>query len=331
MKKIVAGMMAAVLLAGTLAGCGGAKKAKTGFAMVTDNSPSHQVDATETDEGTVELTAVAAAALVGEDGKVIKFETDTVQTKFHYTNDGTVTTENNTINKTKGELGAEYGMLPVSSANGIGKEWNEQNDAFEKYIIGKTAAEIRAIAVTDGKATDEDLASGVTITISTMIEAAALAVENATDLGATANDTLGFSLLSQAQVGEEGALTAYNHYGVVTLDKDGKITSSIIDASQARAKVEGNTQTADLTAPVKTKLVLKEDYNMKAASAAAGIGKEWYEQSIAFSDYAKGKTVAEVSGLTLEEGRPTGDLASSVTVHVNDWITVLDNAAKAAK
>ncbi len=327
MKKFVAGMMAAVLLAGTLAGCGGAKKAKTGFAMVADNNPSHQKEATATDAGAVELTAVAAAALVGEDGKVIKFETDTVQTKFAYNNDGTVTTENNTIYKSKNDLGAEYGMKDASAAAGIGKEWNEQNDAFEQYIIGKTAAEIRAIKVTDGAPADADLASGVTITVTAMIEAAARAVENATDLGATADDKLGFSILSKAQV-SEGDLTAYDHFGVVTLDKDGKITSSIIDASQQKAKIEGDKQTVDLTVPVDSKLVLKDKYNMKGAS---GIGKEWNEQSIAFSDYIKGKTIADVTGLTLTEGAPTGDLASSVTVHVTDWVAVLDAAAKAAK
>ena len=44
-------------------------------------------------------------------------------------------------------------------------EWNEQAAAFAQYATGKTAADIAGIAVSEGKATDTDLASTVTIAI----------------------------------------------------------------------------------------------------------------------------------------------------------------------
>ena len=47
----------------------------------------------------------------------------------------------------------------------------------------------------------------------------------------------------------------------------------------------------------------------------------------------KGKTASEVSGISLnEEGAPAeAELASSVTVHVNDFIAVIEKASKNAR
>ncbi|HCR39942.1 MAG TPA: hypothetical protein DIW41_03495, partial [Lachnospiraceae bacterium] len=61
-----------------------------------------------------------------------------------------------------------------------------------------------------------------------------------------------------------------------------------------------------------SKQALGDAYDMKKAS---GIGKEWFEQAKAFSDYIKGKTVADVKGIALDDSsKPTSDdLKSSVT------------------
>ena len=54
----------------------------------------------------------------------------------------------------------------MKSASGIGKEWNEQADAFSKYVVGKTAEEVGAIAVNEeGNATDADVTASVTVGI----------------------------------------------------------------------------------------------------------------------------------------------------------------------
>ena len=42
----------------------------------------------------------------------------------------------------KKELGYDYDMLETSQANGIGKEWFEQAEAFEDYLVGKKVEEI---------------------------------------------------------------------------------------------------------------------------------------------------------------------------------------------
>jgi hypothetical protein len=60
-------------------------------------------------------------------------------------------------------MGEEYGM---EKASGIGKEWNEQAEAFAKFVTGKTAAEIEGIAVdAEQHVLDTDLKASVTISV----------------------------------------------------------------------------------------------------------------------------------------------------------------------
>jgi hypothetical protein len=74
---------------------------------------------------------------------------------------------------------------------------------------------------------------------------------------------------------------------------------------------------------------LGDAYGMKASS---GIKKEWNEQAAAFAQYAVGKTVADIKGISLAEGRPAGaDLKSSVTVHVTSFISIIEMAGTTAK
>lgn len=88
---------------------------------------------------------------------------DGSQTNVNFDAGGKITSDLNTIFKTKNELGDEYGM---KSASGIGKEWYEEAAAFAAYVVGKTAAEVEGIAVDDTKhATGADLTSSVTVSI----------------------------------------------------------------------------------------------------------------------------------------------------------------------
>ena len=67
---------------------------------------------------------------------------------------------------------------------------------------------------------------------------------------------------------------------------------------------------------------------MKKASA---IGKEWNEQAAAYAAYTVGKTVAEVDGTAMEEGRAAdADLAASVSVHITDFNSAIDLAVASA-
>jgi hypothetical protein len=143
----------------------------------------------------------------------------------------------------------------MKKASGIGKEWNEQADFFAKYVIGKTVDEIKVIAVNEsGVAADADIAAGITVHINDFINGVAKAVANAKDLGASKGDKLGLGVYSDianskdATADAAGLAQAYTYYTATTFDKDGKITSSVIDASQGNVNFDATgTITTDLT------------------------------------------------------------------------------------
>ncbi len=304
---------------------------KTGLAVTSSIAKS--TDAGEKD-GVAQVDSVVVAVTVDKDGKIVKCAIDAAQTKINFSKEGKILTDKKTTVKSKQELGTEYGMQKASK---IGKEWNEQANAFADYVVGKTIDEVKGIAVNEeGVTTDKELSTSVTVHISDFVSTLEKAVKNAKDLGAKASDKLGLgvstSISNSADVGEkDGVAQAYTNYTATTFDAAGKVTSSVIDASQSNVNFnkEGKI-TSDLKAPLQTKVELGEAYGMKKASK---IGKEWSEQSDAFSKYVVGKTVDEIKGIAVnEEGVPTvADLTSSVTVHITDFTSVIEKASKTAK
>ncbi len=360
MKKLLSLVLSLTLTTAILAGCGGTAKTdnsastttstaastaastetsteangdavKTGLAVVSSIAKS--TDAGEKD-GLAEVDSLIAAVTVGKDGKIVKCAIDAAQTKINFSATGKILTDLKTEFKSKQELGAEYGMKKASA---IGKEWNEQADAFAKYVVGKTIEEVKGIAVNDkGTAGDAELASSVTIHIGDFIAVTEKAIANSKELGAKAGDKLGLgvstNIAKSVDAGEkDGVAQAYSMYTASTFAADGKITSSVIDASQSNVNFskEGKI-TSDLKAPLKTKNELGAEYGMIKASK---IGKEWNEQADAFAKYVVGKTLEQVKGIAVnKEGVSTeAELTSSVTVHIADFQNVIEKANTNAK
>ncbi len=304
---------------------------KTGLAVINDISGSK--DAADAD-GLAQVNSTVVAVTVGADGKIVKAVIDTLQTKVNFSKEGKIVTDLASEFKTKQELKDEYGMRKNS---GIGKEWNEQADAFAAYVVGKTVDEVKGIAIDEeARPTDADLSASVTIHINELIAGVEKAVANAQDLGATDTDKLGLAITSNIAKSKEataeaaGLVQAYTHYAAVTTDANGKITSSVLDASQGNVNFDATgVITSDLAVAPQTKQEIKEGYGMKAKSA---IGKEWYEQANSFAAYVMGKTAAEVSGIAMTEGYAAdADLKSSVTVHVTDFVAVVAKAVANAQ
>ena len=299
---------------------------KTGLAIIT--SVAKSTDAGDKD-GLAEADSTIIAVTVGADGKIVSCVIDAAQTKVNFNTSGALTTALDATFKTKDELGKDYGLGKASS---IGKEWNEQAAAFAQYVVGKTAAEVGGIAIdAEGKATGSDLTASVTIHVSDFIAGVQKAVANARDYGAAAADTLGVgtatNIANSTNAGDkDGLAQIYSTCTAVTRDASGKITSCIIDASQANVNFDKTGKiTSDIKSPVSTKDELGEAYGMKKASA---IGKEWNEEAAAFAQYVTGKTVAEVQGIAVSEGKATGaDLTASVTIHITDFQAVIAKAA----
>lgn len=306
--------------------------AKTGLAVLTSLAKSKNAEADK--DGQAEVNSTVVAVLVGQDGKILKCSIDVAQTKIAFTKEGKLATDVNGTFKSKQELMEEYGMKKASS---IGKEWYEQANALEAYVIGKTLDEVKAITVSEtGVPTVADLTASVTVKINDYVAAIEKAVTTAQDLGAKETDKLGLGVVTNiakskdATADAAGLAQAYSYYTATTTDADGKITSSIIDASQGNVNFDATgVITTDLTVAVQSKQELGDAYGMRKASA---IGKEWNEQATAFATYVVGKTVADVKGIAMTDGVPSvADLTSSVTVHATDFVTIIDKAVANAQ
>jgi hypothetical protein len=307
---------------------------KTGFAVLPDFHFSK--DATADAAGLVQVDATYAGVMLGADGKIVKCVIDSYQAKVNFDATGKITSDLTARVQSKDELGDAYGMKAQSS---IGKEWYEQAADFANYCVGKTPEEVAAIAVNEeGAATSADILSGATISVSEFMELIVKACENAQDLGAKSTDKLGVAASvdlaghsKDATADADGTGYAYAYYTALTLGADGKITSSVLDASQFSVNFNAQGKiTTDLTAPQQDKQTLKEAYGMKAKS---GIGKEWYEEANFFANYVKGKTADEVAAIAVDaEGHATSaDVLSGATVGITEFQKVISIAASLAK
>ena len=292
---------------------------KTGLALMPSISDSKDVSE---EDGLAQADVSMAAVTVDEDGRVVACTIDAVQVKINFDAEGKIVTDLETQFQTKQALGEDYGMKAASS---IGKEWNEQADAFAKYCIGKTAEEISGIAAgEDGKPADVDLAAGCTMHPGNFQWLVVKAIGNAEVSNATADDLIGLgvttSIDSSKDAGEEDGLAqAYVTVTAVTVDAEGKVTSAVIDAVQANVNFDTEGKiTTDLEAEIKTKNELGADYGMKVASS---IEKEWNEQAKAFADYCVGKTADEIIAIAAgEDGKPADvDLAAGCTMHPGNF------------
>lgn len=297
---------------------------KTGLAIVTNISGSENAKQADYD---VTLVAVT----VDDNGVIQDCIIDSIGTKVTFDATGTITSDLTADILTKNELGDAYGMKQYAGSK---YEWYEQAEALANYAVGKTVDELKNGAIDEsGKApAGSDLASTATIYLGGYVSAIEIAVNNAKHLGAQSGDELRLAAIpkidSSVSATAEKAGTAQLDVDVTAVTvKDDKITSCYIDSLQAKVSFDATgTITTDLTAPVKTKNELGDDYGMKAWGGAKF---EWYEQAASFAKYVTGKTAAEVAGIAISEGKPSDtDLASSVTIGIGGFQALIAKVMK---
>lgn len=329
MKKIFA-LILALCMVLALAACGAPKTAEYKLGMgISLNMNSSKA-------GNAQVDATVAAVVLDKDGKIAAAKLDVAQNKMDVT-DGQVDTA--AAFKSKVELGDDYNMVKFSDAT---HEWYEQAAAFEAYVIGKTAAEVEAMETVVNESghtvtTDETLYASCSISIGDFKEAIVKACndEQGKSFQSDGSFKLGLAVNSKADESkaagpdDNGVVKMYSEFGAVAVDKDGKILAAVTDATQPQI-------TIDLTGEIVetkfggTKRELKEGYNMVAYSNAT---LEWYEQARNFTDFAAGKTAAELQGVETkinDEGHQVfvdEALYASCSISVDGMIAVLVKAA----
>lgn len=125
--------------------------------------------ATAEENGTFQAYVNFATTARDAEGKISAVIIDSLQVYPTWGVDGVLTTDANQDVRTKYEKQFDYGMKGVSASNGViaeGGEWFEQIDVFKQAILGKTAADVDAIATDDaGYPTDETLRTGCTMKV----------------------------------------------------------------------------------------------------------------------------------------------------------------------
>lgn len=321
MKKCIAiALMSAMAL--SLAACsnnGGNSTASNNAASGEAKVGFYALPSSEASESEASFTATYGAVMVDGEGKIIACQIDA--TGFEPELEDGVMSDVDL--RSKNEKGDDYGMVAYAGAVA---EWYQQAEAFAEYCVGKTAEEVRATALTDGKPSDADLSAGCTIAVGDFIEVVATAAENAS-ASVSASDKLGTALTTSDGSDEEGA--EYDtDYCVVTIGSDGKVTSCLVDVLQGSVDIADGAFAAD-SVKYNSKKQLGDQYGMVASGITT---MEWYQQAEAFENYVVGKTADEVSGIALTDGKAAdADLSAGCTITISSILENTNKAIAAAK
>ncbi|MEG0774777.1 hypothetical protein [Clostridium sp.] len=352
MKKLFLSSLILTLSVTMLAGCGAKDTgiAKVGMGHITSIAKSKDLGVDKDGKEvlpTAQADTIIVAAAFDKDGKVAKVTIDNAQTKIDYNKDLTVKSDLKAEGKTKVELGDAYGMIKASS---IKKEWYQQIAELEKWMLGKTVEEIKAMKTVkkdDSHPAVPDVAelkSSVTVSVEGYIAALEEAYKTAVEVKGAEKVGLGHEVsiskstglgtkdgkevLPVAQVNTVMATTAF--------DKNGKVVATLIDNAQTKINYDNTGKvTSNKTEAPKTKVELGDAYGMIKASS---IKKEWYQQIAELQKWMAGKSVDEIKGMKTakkDDAHPAvpdvAELKSSVTVSVEEYVASVAEAFEKAK
>ena len=315
MKKFICIMLSALMLlsVATFVGCGKAEL-KMGLGVYT-STPS-VADATEEKDGKGNVAITAAVITVDAKGKVVSCQLDTADLTVNFTNEGKAVAA--TGFKTKYEQGKDYNMVAYG---GAAKEWFEQADAFETFVVGKTLDEIKA-AVAEGDKGNADVTSaGCTIKINEFVGAIEKAFANLTDSAATADSTLKLGMnveqtTTDATEEKNGSNQVETTIFAAAVDANGKVLTAASDCVQVKFTFDATgASTLDTTKAIASKREQGANYGMVAYGKAA---KEWFEQADAFNALCVGKTATEIKALCAADNYGTDEVKTAgCTILVN--------------
>ncbi len=326
MKKILSIILISVIMLGALGLFGCSKKPeelKIGVGIYTNYETIKSADGDAL--GKAQILTTAAAVLINAEGIIVDCVFDSVDVSGTFDAEGKANKLSDI--KTKRELGTSYGM---SAASSVGKEWFEQADIFAGLVKGKTIEGARELVAEDNTASDAVISAGCTMAVAPFKLALENAVKNVKASTATANDSLGLSIVTTHTTkdadGDALGNTKFDFsVSAVAKSADGKITACISDAIDAKATFDENGVTeTKADAQFTSKRQAGDGYGMKSASS---IQKEWFEQADAFDAACVGKTAGEIAGLE-SNGYANEPLKASCSIAISDMVKAVAKAAQ---
>ena len=331
MKKFVAFVLAACMLFTMSAMAESTAEYKLGMGV--------SVSTNSTKDGHAQVDATVATVVLDADGKIVACRLDCAQNKMDV-EDGEVNTE--ATFETKRELRERYNMVAFSDAT---REWFEQAEAFEAYVVGKTADEVENMETKEHNGhnvtVDDTLFASCSIDITAFKAAIVKACrdEKGQTFTAAGSFTLGLAAISDASEStsvtddEDAVVKMYTEFGATVVGEDGKIIAAITDMIQPQIKMDEDGKVTDIVFKG-TKRELGADYGMVAYGNAIA---EWDAQAQAFANYTVGKTAEEVAAIETKVNDhgysvPADEtLLASCTMQVTGMMAVLALAATYAR
>ncbi len=235
---------------------------------------------------TLKLTETVATIVTDKDGKIVLCRIDCVDYAAKYDDAGALVT---TAPTSKVTLGDNYGSMPAGT-------WATQGAAFEKFVIGKTQAEVTALVNESGYAADAELIASCSINIADIAKAVdnAFKSEKKVSFKTTATTlTAGLNYkgaVADASTDESKDVKFTATYAATVL-VDGKVVATILDCAEATLKNIGD-EGAESVSFAGTKREQGDSYVMTSGA--------WYVQADAYAKAAEGKTATDIATLATE-------------------------------
>ena len=317
MKKLICIVLSILMLATAVAfvGCDKAPETlKMGLGVYTATPTT--ADASEDKEGQGKVAITAAVITVDAEGKVVACQLDTADLTVKFTADGKAVANDGF--KTKYEQGKDYNMVTYG---GAAKEWFEQADAFEAFVVGKTLDEIKALVAEGNKGNSDVIAAGCTIMIHEFVGAIEKAFANLTDSTATAESALKLGMnveqtTADATEEKDGSNQVETTIFAAAVDAEGKVLVAASDCVQVKFTFNATgASTLDTAKAIASKREAGANYGMVAYGGAT---KEWFEQADAFNALCVGKTATEIKALCAADNYGTDEVKTAgCTILVN--------------
>ena len=236
------------------------------------------------------VTNITLALVIDAEGKIVAAQFDSVEASVKVT-DGEIATSSRFT--TKVEKGDAY--------TGMSASWATESDAFEAFLVGKTAAEVAALNfVVDGA--DAGLVAGCTMKSSMPVfqelVAKAAAYERKVEFSTNESFTLGLAIDAKLTGDvEDGAKVAADFAAVVVAGD--KVVAAMLDSAEASFSFELDETEGTYTTTVTYKGSKNDQGEAYDAYKPMAAGT-WYKQAQVFANTAVGNTVAELENLSTE-------------------------------